>query len=117
MTGVDGITPLVGQSEATTRELLNAQTGRLSWAELARSFARGAVIVVQPGQDLISVAESLVNDSSGDIEQLHQQNKLHRADDHDAVRWQEKQSGFWAVVVAPWVLVQEISDLDETEID
>ena len=33
---------------------------------------------------------------------------LHRAMDEDAIRWETEKSEFWAVVVAPWVLVQEI---------
>jgi hypothetical protein len=92
---------------ASTRDLLNAQAGKLTWPELARHFARGVVISVDPTEDLIEVAECLVKDSSDIVERLYLQGKLHRADDDDAIRWQEHSSEFWAVVVAPWVLVQE----------
>ena len=64
---------------------------------------------IDPSQDLIEVAECVVDDSSETIERLYSQRKLHRADDRDAIRWQENGSEFWAVVVAPWVLVQEIN--------
>jgi hypothetical protein len=36
-----------------TRDLLNVQTGKIAWRELARHFARGVVICVGPGQDLV----------------------------------------------------------------
>lgn len=104
----------MSEPNASVRELLNAQTGQLSWNELSRHFARGVVIVVHTGEDLITVAESLVNDLSDEVGRLQQEEKLHRAVDHDAIRWQRDQSDFWAVVVAPWVLVQEISAGDES---
>jgi hypothetical protein len=97
----------LNEPSARTRDLLNAQTGKLSWLELARHFARGVVVCVDPSEDLVEVAECLVRDSSATVEQLYFQGKLHRAADDDAIRWQESNSEFWAVVVAPWVLVQE----------
>lgn len=102
---------------ASTRDLLNAQTGKLTWPELARHFARGVVVCVDPAEDLIEVAECLVKDSSDTVERLYSQGKLHRAEDDDAIRWQENSSEFWAVVVAPWVLVQECDLNTGTERD
>lgn len=95
-------------SVGSTRDLLNAQTGKLTWPELARHFARGVVISIHPTEDLVEVAECLVRDSANTVDRLFQQGKLHRANDVDAMRWHECGSEFWAVVVAPWVLVQEI---------
>lgn len=96
------------KSAPCTRDLLNAQTGKLKWTELARHFARGVVVCIDTSQDLVQVAECLVHDSRETIEQLFLQGNLHRADDDDAIRWQENGAEFWAVVVAPWVLVQEV---------
>lgn len=94
--------------EVEVQDLLNAQTGKLSWPELARHFARGVVVRVSVGQDLLKIAESLVGDQSDEIEQLFEQGLLRRASDDDAIGWQENNTEFWSVVVAPWVLVQEI---------
>ena len=91
----------------STRDLLNAQTGRVSWEELARHFARGAVVCVDPAEDLVQVAEQLVEDSPEAFESIQVSHKIKRADDCDAIRWQQNRQEFWAVVVAPWVLVQE----------
>jgi len=90
-----------------TKDLLNGQAGRLAWPELARHFARGVVVCVDPGLDLLEVAEYLVADQAGKISGLYEKGLLHRAQDEDAIRWQAEETGFWAVVVAPWVLVQE----------
>jgi hypothetical protein len=94
--------------EVEVQDLLNAQTGKIGWPELARHFARGVVIRVSSGQDLLEVAESLIQDRASDVEKMYEQGLLRRALDDDAIAWQEKGSEFWAVVVAPWVLVQEI---------
>lgn len=94
-------------NELYTHDLLNAQTGRISWPELARWFARGLVVCVRSGEDLVAVAEMLIADDAEKVGKLYEDGLLHRALDEDAMRWQEENTEFWAVVVAPWVLVQE----------
>ena len=96
------------EQELPIGDLLNAQTGRIGWPELARHFARGVVIDVSPDEDLLAIAEALVRDQADEIDRLHKSGRLHRATDHDAMRWEEENKQFWAVVVAPWVLVQEL---------
>ena len=91
-----------------TQHLLNAQTGKISWKELARHFARGAVVCVGAGQDQVLIAECLVRDQADEIARLYDKGALHRATDEDASGWEQRNSEFWAVVVAPWVLVQEL---------
>jgi hypothetical protein len=88
-------------------DLLNAQTGRVAWPELARHFARGVVVCVATEEDLLTIAELIVRDRAEEIERLYAGGQLHRATDRDAARWQDAGTEFWAVVVAPWVLVQE----------
>lgn len=94
--------------DVDTRDLLNGQAGRVSWPELARHFARGVVVCVGREKDLIEVAECLVNDQADRIAKLYQDGVLYRAQDEDAIRWENSGAEFWAVVVAPWVLVQEV---------
>lgn len=86
---------------------LNLETGQMSWTELQRYFARGVVVCVQPGMDLVQVAHKFVNDDSAAIQEWLQNGKVKRATDDEAKRWHETQAGFWAIVVTPWVLVQE----------
>ena len=102
----------MNKEEIRVRDILNAQTGQLAWPELARHFARGVVVVVSPEEDLVAVAESMVGDNQAVINRLYEESKLHRAQDDDARDWDEENTRFWAVVVTPWVLVQEINDGD-----
>ncbi|MDH5444987.1 MAG: DUF2288 domain-containing protein [Gammaproteobacteria bacterium] len=87
---------------------LNLETGKLSWPELQRHFARGMVIVVGTELDLIDVAIKLTEDDKAQFETWTAENKVWRAHDEDAIHWQETDPVFWSVVVAPWVLVQTI---------
>lgn len=94
----------------TTAELqqkMNLETGRLSWPELQRHFARGVVILVANDLDLVDVARSFVQDNKPAVEQWLNSGSIATASAADALRWHDTQAEFWAVVVAPWVLVQE----------
>ena len=87
---------------------LNKETAKLSWNELERHFARGSVIKIEQGEDLIETAVLFANDDAKAIENKISKGLVSNASIDDAKTWNERQSEFWAVVVAPFVLVQEI---------
>ena len=88
--------------------MLNAQTGKLAWPELERHFARGVVIRVAPELDLVEVAAAVVEDNQEAVNQWMGSGQLAHADEESARDWTLRQPQFWAVVSAPWVLIQEI---------
>ena len=87
---------------------LNHETGKINWSELQRHFARGIVIVVDPDLDLVKIAEQISEDQDEIVKSLLDAAKISRATDEDAIRWNKHNQDFWAIVIAPWVLVQEI---------
>lgn len=87
---------------------LNQETGKINWSELQRHFARGVVVIVDKELDLVKTARQISLDQDNAIQSLIDHSKIYRATDDDAIRWNENQQTFWAVVIAPWVLVQEI---------
>ena len=95
--------------EVDLRDLLNGQTGRIRWPELQRHFARGVLIRVAGDLDLVEAAASVVRDDRVRVESWMRDGRLVNARDEDARRWAREQTEFWAVVAAPWVLVQEVS--------
>ena len=98
-------------SPTTLYGKLNGETGRLGWRELEPHFARGAVIKVESGLDLVEVAARMAGDDAARFRAWLEQGRVARADDSDAAAWnREPGRRFWAVVVAPWVLVQPVSD-------
>ncbi|MEQ6340385.1 MAG: DUF2288 domain-containing protein [Gammaproteobacteria bacterium] len=97
----------MGNFDEELRPRLNVETGKLAWHELERHFARGVVVKVSVDLDLVEIAASMSKDDKAAIERLIQADKLSRVSVEDAKDWHERKPTFWAVVVAPWVLVQE----------
>lgn len=95
------------ETGAELRQKLNRETARIAWTELARFYAQGAVVEVSCEHDLVEVAAMLAEDNSAKIASLMNSGGLTRVADQRASQWQEGQSSVWAVVVAPWVLVQD----------
>ena len=90
------------------RERLNLETGRIGWQEMQRHFARGAVVRVAAELDLVEVAACMAADDRERFMPWFASGQVARAGTEDAEGWNRRQSAFWAVVVAPWLLVQEI---------
>ena len=90
------------------RAKLNLETAQLPWAELERHFARGDVIKVAVGTDLIEAALHVAENNTEVVQAWLSEARMARADMRDAEGWNARTSQFWAVVVAPWVMVQEI---------
>lgn len=88
---------------------LLGETAQISWAELMPFFAMGKVLWLASEQDLIAVAEHIINDNKQQVSDLMQQQLLQNLSDAQAQDFQERDPELWAVVIAPWVLVQERS--------
>ena len=101
---------MLHDDEIPLEQKLNLETGRISWLELQRYFARGVIIIVQPPLDLIDIARLVASNHADQIAQLIEDERLTRASDEHARDWHDRRPMFWAVVVAPWVLIQEVTD-------
>jgi len=90
------------------RAKLNLETAQLAWPELERHFARGSVIKVACGTDLVDTALHVAENNAATVQAWLAEGHIARAEMRDAEDWHARQPMFWAVVVAPWVLVQEV---------
>lgn len=99
----------LSDSEQDLKIKLNRETSKISWQELQRHYASGAVVVVEQGLDLIEVACELSRDNKVAVEQWLAAGLVYKPDDQRSLDWLEQQASLWAVVVAPWVLVQELA--------
>ncbi|VUD69006.1 hypothetical protein TDB9533_04369 [Thalassocella blandensis] len=89
---------------------LLGETAKIHWKELLRFFAGGYTIEVQAPADLIEIAGLFVDDEAEQIKALMEQNTIRAVPDETAKRWLDQDAQVWAVVLAPWVLVQDISE-------
>jgi len=97
----------IAQRESLLRQEYHGQTAQISWHELQTYYARGAVVCVSAGLDLVEVAVQLGLDSKVQFEQWIAEGKIAGVSETQALDWYECNKTLWAVVAAPWVLVQE----------
>lgn len=88
---------------------LLGETARISWHELQPFFARGALLWVAAGLDLVAVAEALVQDERERVAKWLEQGQLAAVAAPLAEDLLQRDPELWAVVVAPWVVIQERS--------
>lgn len=95
-------------SESTIDQDILGETAKIPWDELQVFFAAGKAIYVNAELDLIDVATQMSNDNAVTIEKWMQKNQIMHVPDDKAKNWHKDNATVWAVVVKPWVLVQEI---------
>ena len=89
------------------RAKINLETARIPWRELQRLFAAGKVLRVAAGLDLVEVACAIEQDELARVEDWTAAGGLGPVGDDEARTWFESDALLWAVVVKPWVLVQQ----------
>lgn len=89
-------------------EHLALEAGNITWQELQPHFARGVLVVVAASLDLIEVATRFAQDEQGAVQEWLDQGLVARVNDDHARHWTSTNPLMLAVVVAPWVLVQEL---------
>ena len=100
------ISPQLEAPEEDLRSKINRETSKIGWHELQKFYAKGAVIVVAEGANLIDVAVKVSEDNKAAVESWLADGTISQANDEQAQRWYEADATHWAVVIAPWVLVQ-----------
>ena len=89
------------------KEKVNLETSKIAWKELQRFFANGAAVFVSSDLDLVVVAHQFSIDNKDLVAQWLQNNQVALVSDQQALGWLESNAEVWAVVVKPWILVQE----------
>ncbi|HEX7934574.1 MAG TPA: DUF2288 domain-containing protein [Paraburkholderia sp.] len=86
---------------------LLAETAKIGWPELERFFARGMLLRVAGDLDLVSVAEAIAIDNTTQVTQWLSAGLVERVQAETAADFAARDPDLWAVVVSPWVCVQE----------
>ena len=94
-------------SEEQLRAEFHTQTAKINWQELQPHYARGAVVMVAAALDLVEVAMQLRVDNKAQFELWMAEGKVSGITDELAQRLFNDNPVVWAVVVPPWVLVQQ----------
>ena len=100
--------------EALLRWDFMQQTARIRWHELQTYYAHGSVVAVDTGLDLVEAAVQLAMDNTDLFRAWLDTGRVAPVSDSQALAWYEADEILWAVVAAPWVLVQLQPAADDT---
>lgn len=108
--GRNAIPTIMTTSDANPSPLyakLLGETAKIDWPELERFYAQGKLLWVARDLDLVSVAEAIASDDAVRVTQWLSSGVVQRMEESTAADLGQRASELWAVVVAPWVCVQE----------
>ena len=98
------------EREALLRQEFHSQTARIRWHELQTYYAHGSVVAVGSELNLVEVAVQLGMDNSARFQQWIDAGQVAPVSDEQGLSWYEANEELWAVVAAPWILVQQQGD-------
>jgi hypothetical protein len=94
------------EQPSTLYAKLLGETASITWKELQPFFAKGALLWVDPELDLVAVAESFALDQKAPIAAWLAAGKVEKLSDSRALALHEGTPDLWAVVISPWILIQ-----------
>jgi hypothetical protein len=97
----------MNDNASTLYAKLLGETAAISWEELQPFFARGALLWVDGAADLVGVALAVAEDDKAQVAALLAAGTLGKVEEERAQDLLARDPKLWAVVVAPWVLIQE----------
>lgn len=93
-------------SDINLKQKLNFETAKISWKEIEPFFAKGTLLQIERGDDLVNVADLIASNKVKEMESLILNKKIAFA----TPEWVRKNclptTELWTVVVAPYVLCQ-----------
>ena len=95
------------QEPSTLYAKLLGETAEISWKELEPFFVKGALLWVDAGLDLIEAAEGMAEDNRDKVAAWLAAGSLGEVSATRALDLVERDPSLWAVVVSPWILIQE----------
>ncbi|UFH51537.1 DUF2288 domain-containing protein [Pseudomonas sp. KNUC1026] len=97
----------MSEDASTLYAKLLGETARIEWPALEPFFARGALLWVAPSLDLIAVAQAVAEDDRASVAAWLDAGEVEKLSATRAVGYAEGTPELWAVVVSPWVVIQE----------
>jgi hypothetical protein len=95
------------QEPSTLYAKLLGETASITWKELEPFFAKGALLWVETSLDLIAVAEAVAENQAEKVAAWLTTDVLAKVSASRAQDLLERDPQLWAVVVSPWILIQE----------
>ena len=102
-------------SNGTLRTTIRGEIGIIAWAALTRFFAAGTAVAVDAELNLADVAFEFSQNNTATVQQWMSAGKVSRVSDEQAKTWFATDATVAAIVISPWVLVQEVTMATDQE--
>ncbi|MGE8345096.1 DUF2288 domain-containing protein [Pseudomonas helleri] len=97
----------MNQEPSTLYAKLLGETSTIEWKVLLPFFAKGDLLWVDPALDLIDAAIAVTQDEAEKIKAWMASGVFGKMTTEHALDVNARDPELWAVVVSPWVMVQE----------
>ena len=94
-------------TEIPLGQRLHSETALIDWCDLQRNFAQGNVFLISNELDLVEVAKYFIQDEARQLADLLEHDVISQPSNDQARSWYANKVELWAVVAAPFVLVQQ----------
>lgn len=102
--------------ELSLYDQLKSQVDKAHWKLLEDHHKRGALLFVDPKEDMIEIAAAIASDNVQRIKELLDAKLLTRTTEEHAKQWDSQDNlEFNFVIIQPYVLVQHTSELKEVQ--
>jgi hypothetical protein len=91
------------------KQKLNQDTARIRWSSLNQYDQIDAIVQVDAKLDLIEVACEFASDNSSQVKTWLAKSLVTKVSQEKAKLWETQDPELWAVVISPWILVQDKS--------
>ncbi len=102
---------MIDADQDSTKQQIIGETSKIAWHELQYFFASGMAVYVSDELDLVEVASCFADDNKAMVEKWIQDKQVMPVPDDQAKIWYDNEALVWAVVIKPWVLVQQVKNL------
>ena len=97
----------MSEAEQSILEKIHSETALMHWKDLQRFFAQGNVLCVQAPLNLVKTAVSFAENETATLAPHIESETIAQPTNEQARAWYDADAELWAVVVAPYVLVQQ----------
>lgn len=92
------------------RAELTEMLDEAEWEWLMPHVKRDAVVIVAPGLDLVEVGVAIANDNTATVERWIHEQQIYKPSPEQISVWEQEQTHrFNALIVQPYVLVQDLA--------
>lgn len=101
--------PVIPMNEepSTLYAKLIGETSIIEWKALEKFFAKGELLWVDSSLDLIEAAQAVSQDEAPKVAAWMASGTLNKLSDSQALDFSARDPLLWAVVVSPWIMIQE----------